>query len=161
MMSLVKPIIKSDHPLRLVYTHMMSRCYNREDKNYCRYGERGIRVCDDWVYDKNSFFKWALPLWCSKLQLDRIDNDGNYEPDNCRFTTSKENIRNSTIFIYIEKRKEIVSEYLQGKTVSQISRSQNVSRPTIYSILAEENIYRPQHSTLQLMIDKQTEKEGK
>lgn len=69
--------------------NMKSRCHNSEDKQYRFYGARGIQVCDRWQ-DFRTYSNdvgWPLPGY----QLDRIDNDGNYEPRNVRWVTPKEN----------------------------------------------------------------------
>lgn len=71
------------------------RCYNTKDKSYHRYGGRGITICKEWDEDFKKFYEWSLSNGFKKeLQIDRIDNDGNYEPDNCRWVTPKENSNN-------------------------------------------------------------------
>jgi hypothetical protein len=79
----------SEHKLYKVWENMKSRCYNDQVVSYYRYGGRGISVCDEW-HDPETFVKWSLNNgWSDELTIDRIDNDGNYEPANCRFTTAK------------------------------------------------------------------------
>lgn len=81
--------------LLLRYKHMIERCDNPNNKSYSRYGGRGITVCDEWRKSYHSFEDWALSHGYKKeLAIDRINNDGNYEPDNCRFVTPKENNQN-------------------------------------------------------------------
>jgi len=66
---------------------MLRRCYEPECARYPRYGARGIQVCAEW-HDLNTFKAWAVAAGVqSGLSLDRIDNDGNYEPSNCRLAT--------------------------------------------------------------------------
>lgn len=78
-----------------VWYGMMYRCYHPKATNYNFYGGRGIAVCDDWRMDRFSFIKWAIDHGYSRgLKLDRINNDGDYCPDNCRFITHKSNCRN-------------------------------------------------------------------
>lgn len=73
-----------------IYYGMMSRCNNKKYDAYQHYGARGIRVCDEWNGHFYDFEKWALLNgYEDDLTLDRIDNDGNYEPSNCRWTTMK------------------------------------------------------------------------
>lgn len=68
---------------------MKQRCYYKKHKAYHRYGGRGIVVCDEWQSIKE-FRKWALENgYRDNLTLDRINNDGNYEPSNCRWVTHR------------------------------------------------------------------------
>lgn len=79
---------RSKTKLYKTYWAMLNRCYNNKLKSYYRYGGRGIKVCDEWKNDFLSFKKWALNNGYSEdLTLDRKNNDGNYEPHNCRWTT--------------------------------------------------------------------------
>ena len=78
---------------------MLARCYNKKGIGYARYGGRGIKVCDQWRNDFQSFANWAMSNGFSKrLQIDRINNEGDYEPSNCRFVTNRENGRNTRTF---------------------------------------------------------------
>lgn len=75
---------------------MKARCYNKNGQHYNRYGARGIRVCDRWLSEegfKNFLADMGLRP-TPKHTLDRIDNDGNYEPGNCCWATRKEQVRN-------------------------------------------------------------------
>jgi hypothetical protein len=75
---------------------MIARCENPNHNRYHRYGGRGISVCAAWK-DFDEFAKWAVKSGYKKsYQIDRIDHDGDYEPDNCRWTTSRVNNRNRT-----------------------------------------------------------------
>ena len=72
--------------------NILQRCYNPKTIGYCNYGGRGIEVCKEWRDNPITFIKWALDNgWKKELHIDRIDNDGNYEPNNCRFVTVQEN----------------------------------------------------------------------
>lgn len=74
---------------------MMERCTNSNCVGYKQYGARGIAVCQEWVDSPQAFVDWALANGFSpELQIDRIDNDKGYSPDNCRWVTARENIRN-------------------------------------------------------------------
>lgn len=82
-------------PVYKVWHKMKERCYYVKDINYHNYGGRGISVCEDWLTHPKVFINWAYENGYKKgLQIDRINNDGNYEPSNCRFVTKLENSRN-------------------------------------------------------------------
>lgn len=80
-------------PIYHVWCSMMQRCTNPNIPSYHRYGGRGIRVCKRW--NDFSVFLEDMGERPPGTQIDRIDNDGNYEPSNCRWATSAENTRNS------------------------------------------------------------------
>ncbi len=81
--------------LRHVRRGMIDRCSKPNCRAYKWYGARGIKVCEKWVNSFEAFRDWAISHgYCAGLEIDRIDNDGNYEPDNCRWVTHKENMQN-------------------------------------------------------------------
>ena len=77
-----------------VWSSMKDRCLNKNNKGYYRYGGRGITVCDRWLNSFIAFHEDMGQKPFSKAQLDRRDNDGNYEPDNCRWVTPAVNANN-------------------------------------------------------------------
>jgi len=80
----------SYRPEYRVWYGIIQRCYNPSARGYKNYGRRGIAVCDAWR-DSVANFVRDMGRWPSKsFALERIDNDGNYEPDNCKWTTRKE-----------------------------------------------------------------------
>ena len=85
---------KMSRSYRNVYYHMKDRCYNPKSDRYYRYGARGIKVCDRWLESLDNFYEDMGERPFKGAQLDRINNDGNYEPSNCRWVSRSENILN-------------------------------------------------------------------
>lgn len=86
----------SRHRLYRVWSVMLDRCENKNNKGYENYGARGITVCDEWKTDFKSFYDWAIENGYQEgLTIDRIDNDNGYFPNNCRWTTKKVQSRNT------------------------------------------------------------------
>ena len=78
------------HPLYPVWNDMLHRCYNEKSKGYRNYGGRGIKVCDKWRNSVKNFIEDMYPSFKSGLSIDRVNNDGNYESDNCRWATQSQ-----------------------------------------------------------------------
>ncbi|MBR5874474.1 MAG: hypothetical protein IKY90_07080 [Oscillospiraceae bacterium] len=77
---------------------MKSRCYDTHSPMYKHYGARGIQVCDEWLYSFRNYYNWCIENGYDKsLELDRRNNDGNYEPSNCRFVTHQVNMNNTRV----------------------------------------------------------------
>lgn len=80
-----------------VWVGIRTRCYNPKNARYYCYGGRGIKVCDRWLESFINFRDDMADSYKDGLQLDRINNDGNYEPSNCRWVTASENMKNRQI----------------------------------------------------------------
>lgn len=88
--------------LYFIWKSMRQRCNNPKNKKFPNYGLRGIKICDEWN-DFVTFKKWALTHgYEDHLTLDRKDNDGNYEPSNCRWSTADTQANNRTNNRFIE-----------------------------------------------------------
>jgi hypothetical protein len=91
----------SDHALYGTWKNIRSRCLNPLDSRYESYGGRGIKLCQEWQSGPAAFVRWSLASgYAPGLQVDRRDNDGNYEPGNCRWvarTVQQRNKRNNHI----------------------------------------------------------------
>jgi len=81
-------------PEYLAWMNAKSRCNNPKNKAWSYYGGRGISMCEEWVDDFLSFYEHVGPKPSPEHSLDRIDNDGNYEPGNLRWATKKEQSAN-------------------------------------------------------------------
>jgi len=80
-----------EHPLYMVWGGMKTRCYNENFHQYSDYGGRGITVCDRWRDSFEDFYNDMVGHYKKDLQLDRVNNDGNYEPSNVRWVTHQQN----------------------------------------------------------------------
>lgn len=127
---------------------MLHRCYNSISHGYHRYGGRGIIVCYEWRNNCKSFIDWALSNnYRQGLQIDRINNDGNYEPDNYRWVTNKENCRNTCRTLVVdykgEKRKFIeLKDEIGGREADLIYKTRMLDEFDVTSydyIIAYEN----------------------
>lgn len=109
-----------------IYSNMISRCkYSNLDNSY-RYHDRGISVCDEWLNDFNTFHDWAMANgYEDGLQLDRIDNDGNYCPENCRWITHQEQMNNCSFNKHCTYNGET-------HTVAEWARITGISKDYIY-----------------------------
>lgn len=106
----------SDTRLYMCWQAMKSRCYTRSNKDYWRYGGKGIQVCQEWRSDFGVFRQWAENFgYADDLTLDRKENDKDYTPDNCRWATRKEQSNN------VQRNRRIVA-FGESKTASQWAR---------------------------------------
>lgn len=105
---------KAQTRLYRTWCHFKDRCCNDKDKRYPRYGGRGIQVCEEWKNDFQAFYDWAMANgYKDHLTIDRIDNDGNYEPGNCRWVTNKtqSNNRQTNVLIEFEGKRQNIKQW--------------------------------------------------
>lgn len=88
-------------PLFTVWRSMMDRCTDQKNKRYQRYGGRGITVCDRW-HDVHAFIADMTPGYSPGRQIDRINNDLGYSPENCRWATTRQQTRNYSRNVVVE-----------------------------------------------------------
>lgn len=109
-------------PIYEAWSSMKERCYRKAYHNYDRYGGRGISVCERWRSSFESFYKDMAPTWRPGLTLDRIDNNGNYEPGNCRWATRSEQNNNQEKTVRID-----------GVPLSVFAKQHGLSPSTVHS----------------------------
>lgn len=121
---------------------MRSRCRQATGENAKWYFNRGIVVCDEWEQSFESFAEWALTDggFAPDLTLDRIDNDGNYEPGNCRFVTCAQNCRNrSTTKLNVDSASQVKTLLLAKVRMEEIASRFGVSTSCINEIRIGKN----------------------
>ena len=85
-----------------IFKDIKQRCYNDSNKDYCWYGAKGIKICDEWLKDPKSFENWAIKNgYADDLTIDRIDENKNYCPDNCRWILNSVNAKYKSTTSYI------------------------------------------------------------
>mgnify|MGYP000862296745 CR=1 FL=1 len=120
-----------------IWTGMKDRCLNHNSKYRRRYGGRGITICDEWANDFSVFRQWAIENgYAGGLEIDRIDNDCDYCPKNCRWVTTRENVRNRSTSKLTPAKVMGIRFYLSKTSLSEteIGRRYGVSRSTISEI---------------------------
>ena len=126
-----------DKPERTVWRAIKSRCYNKKNVGYEGYGGRGISMCDEWLNSFDSFEAWLHSNgWSKGLQIDRIDNNGNYCPENCRIVTNLENCSLGRRRSRIDNATGYTGVFLSGKGfVAEIrSQGKRMRSKTVYTI---------------------------
>lgn len=116
-----------------IWCGILNRCTKPNDHGYKDYGGRGITVCDEWLHDFVPFYEWAMSSgYTTKMTIDRIDNNGNYGPDNCRWVTplvQGSNKRNNHRATYNG----------ETKTIMEWVRTLGISKTTLIRRLAQHN----------------------
>lgn len=118
-----------------IYNGMLNRCYNKNNYTFEHYGGRGITVCDEWMgeYGFKNFYEWSLENgYEPTLTIDRIDVNGNYEPNNCRWADAKTQANN--------KRNNINITYNgKSQTLAQWSKELEINFYTLYARIEKRN----------------------
>lgn len=109
-----------------IWRGIKDRCYNPNRPEYKRYGGRGIKMCDEWKNDFTAFYKDMGNRPSPQHSVDRIDQDGDYEPSNCRWATRVEQQNNMRGNVYVQYGGEVL-------TLGQLWRKTEVCRSTFYS----------------------------
>lgn len=114
-----------------IWFSMKSRCYKVKDHSYSRYGGRGIIVCDEWRNNFQSFYDWAIANgYHEDRSIDRINNNGNYCPENCRWVDF--NVQNNNT-----NRNHYVTYNGETLTIAQWSKKRGINKNTLHSRLTK------------------------
>lgn len=125
-------------PEYITWSSMKSRCHNKKDTGYERYGGRGIKVCERWQKSFKTFLKDMGNKPFKGAQIDRILNDGNYEPLNCRWISNIENSRNSSATKLTMENARKIRKLYDTKNISfaELGVKYRVSYDTISSVIS-------------------------
>lgn len=125
----------SDKRIYQIWEGMKQRCFNRNVACYKNNGGRGITICDEWQKDFINFYNWAMAKGYKEnednkreISLDRIDNNGNYEPNNCRFANKQVQAYNKrTNFFKLEEYNRIIEKGFAPATIKQRMQKHNLT----------------------------------
>ena len=125
-----------------IWQGMIARCYNKNNNKYHRYGGRGIKVCERWLHNFEKFLEDMGKRPSLKHSIERINNDGNYEPSNCRwdipFAQSRNNSRNH--WIEYNGEKMILQDWADKLGFSQSYMSKLIKNMTIDEIIKKSDL---------------------
>lgn len=111
---------KPQRKIKRLWRMMLARCHDEKNVGYERYGGRGIYVCSEWRESYEAFKSWATSSGYDGIRdIDRIDNDGPYSPENCRFVSRMENCNN-------RRNNRFITHLGVRKTVAQWGRDERV-----------------------------------
>lgn len=145
---------KQNTRLYHIWQGMKQRCYNSNSIKYNNYGGRGIKVCNEWKNSFMPFYTWAISNGYDdnktrkEQSLDRINNDGDYEPNNCRWVTHSKNCRNRSDNVYLTKNgvSKTIAEWCEELNLDQRKVSARAKKyDSIDDILSLENLTRKKH----------------
>lgn len=118
---------KTKRKIYSIWQHMKARCYDPTNSRYYCYGQRGITVCDEWKNDFGVFYEWAITNGYQRgLSIERINNNGSYEPANCRWATRIEQANNKSTNVRIRIGNE-------EKSIAEWARIAGISSTTMWA----------------------------
>lgn len=130
--------------LERIFFAMKRRCYNPSNNKYKIYGARGIKLCDEWVNNKKEFMRWAVNNgYQADLTIDRIDVNGNYEPNNCRWITLAEQSRNKrdTLYLTIDNKTQPLVNWCRKFNVNYMTVKNRYNQFKKYKIeITDKNV---------------------
>ena len=118
------------------WCNLKQRCLNKKNPKYHMYGGRGIKDCDEWMKIEN-FYNWAINNgWKKGMSIDRIDNDGDYCPENCSWICHSLNSKRKTSTKITDKQANIIRErYKNGEKMPELAKEYGVVHGTIWFII--------------------------
>ena len=120
---------KSNTRLFCIWRSMLTRCTNLHSKSFKYYGGKGVKICEEWQKNFENFYNWAMNNgYAENLTIDRIDNNGNYEPSNCHWITMKEQQRNKS-------NSRVITAFGESYSLSQWAQKTGLSKTTLKSRL--------------------------
>ena len=125
---------RKDKPLYATWMSMKQRCYNPKNKKYPSYGGRGVKVCDRWLESYDSFAS-DMGERPTNHSIDRIDNNGDYTPNNCRWATPVQQGNNQQRSLRTEEVEVIVSLNEQGLSSRKIAKAISRSQTAVINVL--------------------------
>ena len=150
------PII-SDKRLANIFKSMKERCYNSNEKSYKWYGAKGIKICQEWLDNPNKFEQWAFDNgYSDTLTIDRIDENCDYCPENCRWITAKNNARykSTTNIISVNGESHTGREWaeilkLGTNTINSMLRNYHIDNVITFikKRIANMSVHRKSHET--------------
>lgn len=122
-----KHLIKDNKRLYSIYNGVKKRCYNKSEPRYKDYGARGIKMCDEWLESFDDFAEWSLINgYSDKMTLERVNVNGNYCPENCKWITLQEQAFNKRTTIWVNYK----GEHIQLK---KLCKRESVSYDTVHN----------------------------
>lgn len=121
---------QSDTRLYHIWRTMKARCVASNSHKYHAYGGRGITICEEWLNSFESFYDWAMANgYRDDLTIDRIDNDGNYCPENCRWATPAEQANNT-------RKNRLLTHNGETHTVAEWAKIVGITKAALYHRLS-------------------------
>lgn len=122
-----KHLVKDNKRLYSIYNGIKKRCYNKSEPRYRDYGARGIKMCDEWLKSFDGFVEWSLSnAYTDKMSIERIDVDGDYCPENCKWIPLKEQAFNKRETKWVTYK----GEYIQ---LIKLCERENVKYDTVHN----------------------------
>lgn len=149
----------NSNPFYHTWWGMHQRCYNPEHHNYPRYGARGIKVCEEW-HDLSTFIKWCestIGYKNDEYTIDRIDNNGDYCPENCKWSTRKEQARNRriTVKLCVNGETKALTEWAEIYNIPESTIRQRIKagwdeERAVTTLCAKKNKFAPEEKGIAL-----------